>query len=656
MRIGTAAGSVGGVAEVQSMDGQDWQELLAVGMVAGNLTPAGIARFAQVHVAEAEAAVAAAVEAGVLREDGTTDDSARAHALSILPLDRVAEVHAAAARHYFAAGPDLLIEAVAHARAAGTLLPLDELVTMADHGGRLALSLGDYTTAESLLSLAAEFDSADSYGDRSQRLCDLAEATNGLGRIEDARRYLATAVQLAELAGDGALAARAAVAFALPVAWSHGNVQASGLLQRAEKMPLSTDDALMVQSAQALVDMRVPVNDKAGEQVAWLARPAVSRPMADEVLAASLAASPEARLLALLAWRATHNAPEFLAQRREVSLEALSLAQRVRNPSMQVEAAVRLAVDAVESADRSLYDESLGVARWVAERDRNPRLQWWALTLAAGAAHLDRDMPRAADLLDQARAVGGPLNLPGILAAELMFVGQTAIKNKDTDVLAGFLFDGDNPLLSSAVARAGASFAAAVHGQPDVARAHVQRAIQLVDKESTYLGVLSVAASTTALIDDAELALELVDLLEPWSAHVAIDTYGWWCVGPVALQLAELHHLLGNGAAARRYLESATPAAMQLNDVHALGRSTALAAELRGVGPQAGDTGLTERELEVLRLMAAGSTNPQIAASLSYSLSTIRTDTVSIYQKLSVGGRTEAVLAAIRLGLIDAQR
>ena len=57
--------------------------------------------------------------------------------------------------------------------------------------------------------------------------------------------------------------------------------------------------------------------------------------------------------------------------------------------------------------------------------------------------------------------------------------------------------------------------------------------------------------------------------------------------------------------------------------------------------------------VDVLRLIAGGATNPQIATQLAYSLSTIRTDTVSIYKKLGVGGRTEAVSYAVREGLVD---
>jgi DNA-binding CsgD family transcriptional regulator len=641
------------VAEHDFSDERDWQQLIAVGLVAGDTSVGGIARFAGVHMAEAEAAVANGKLVGILSEDGTVDNAMRARSIADLPLERTAEIHAAAARHYFAAGPDRLIEAVDHARAAGSLLPLEELVSMADHGGRMALSLGDYATAQQLLALADEFDSAGARSARGERLCDLAAATHGLGLVDDARRHLAEAVQLAELAGDGSLAARAAVAYSLPVDWDHGNTQASALLQRAEHMPLSVDAQIEVEAGRAIVEMRIPVTDEAGEQLAWITRPAVAQPLAESALAASQGRASEVRIMALLAWRATHGAPGFLAQRREVSTEALAIAQRLRNPSLQVEAAFRLAVDAVESGDRPLFDEALAVARWVSERDGNPRLKWRALTMGAGAAHLDMDLPLADKLLDQARLLAAPIALPGSLVAELVFMGQTAVKHDDLDLLRTFLYDEDSPFLASAIARTGAAYAAARHDLPALAVQHARRALQLVDQESTYLGVLCVLTAAAVEVGDTDLVTELVDLLTPWAEHVAVDTNAWWCEGPVALRLAQAHLTLGDHAEARRYLDVATPVAAALNDVHSLDRCGDLAAQLRPSTSAAEAEGLTPRELDVLRLIAGGATNPQIATQLAYSLSTIRTDTVSIYKKLGVGGRTEAVSYAVREGLVD---
>jgi DNA-binding NarL/FixJ family response regulator len=65
-----------------------------------------------------------------------------------------------------------------------------------------------------------------------------------------------------------------------------------------------------------------------------------------------------------------------------------------------------------------------------------------------------------------------------------------------------------------------------------------------------------------------------------------------------------------------------------------------------------GAMGLSERERDVLELMAAGSTNPEIAAQLHLSKHTVKEHTSAVYRKLGVRNRTEAVQRAQRLGLL----
>ena len=62
---------------------------------------------------------------------------------------------------------------------------------------------------------------------------------------------------------------------------------------------------------------------------------------------------------------------------------------------------------------------------------------------------------------------------------------------------------------------------------------------------------------------------------------------------------------------------------------------------------------LTEREREVLDLIAGGSTNREIAEQLFLSPHTVKEHTSSLYRKLQVRNRAEAVQKAQRLGLIS---
>ena len=64
---------------------------------------------------------------------------------------------------------------------------------------------------------------------------------------------------------------------------------------------------------------------------------------------------------------------------------------------------------------------------------------------------------------------------------------------------------------------------------------------------------------------------------------------------------------------------------------------------------------LTERETEIVTALARGAGNKQIARSLAISEKTVRNHVSNIYKKLHIYDRTEAVLYAIREGLVDVE-
>jgi DNA-binding NarL/FixJ family response regulator len=64
-------------------------------------------------------------------------------------------------------------------------------------------------------------------------------------------------------------------------------------------------------------------------------------------------------------------------------------------------------------------------------------------------------------------------------------------------------------------------------------------------------------------------------------------------------------------------------------------------------------TPLTPREIDILRLMATSHTNREIATQLFVSEETVRTHVKHILRKLAQPDRTQAVIAAVRAGLLD---
>ena len=71
------------------------------------------------------------------------------------------------------------------------------------------------------------------------------------------------------------------------------------------------------------------------------------------------------------------------------------------------------------------------------------------------------------------------------------------------------------------------------------------------------------------------------------------------------------------------------------------------------VTPKTEDSGLTARELEVLQLLASGHSYRSASDTLAVSLDTIRFHVRNIYLKLHVNSKSDAVLKALRAGLVD---
>jgi DNA-binding NarL/FixJ family response regulator len=86
--------------------------------------------------------------------------------------------------------------------------------------------------------------------------------------------------------------------------------------------------------------------------------------------------------------------------------------------------------------------------------------------------------------------------------------------------------------------------------------------------------------------------------------------------------------------------------------VHA-GKKTLSADASYVLADHAGDDALTPGELDVLRLIAAGNANKQIAAQLSITEDTVKGRVKNILSKLGANDRTHAAMIGIKRGIID---
>lgn len=114
----------------------------------------------------------------------------------------------------------------------------------------------------------------------------------------------------------------------------------------------------------------------------------------------------------------------------------------------------------------------------------------------------------------------------------------------------------------------------------------------------------------------------------------------------------DIHRALQVGA--KGYLLKGAQLEELLAAIHAVYRNQSyIPAEVGAkLAERMGFAELSDRELEVLRLMAKGKTNPQISTDLNISESTVRFHINHILSKLGVSDRTQAVITAVNRGIV----
>lgn len=130
----------------------------------------------------------------------------------------------------------------------------------------------------------------------------------------------------------------------------------------------------------------------------------------------------------------------------------------------------------------------------------------------------------------------------------------------------------------------------------------------------------------------------------------------WTCFDLAGLQFEQEKERRDSGGSqqnAKTLLEEAMSIAQELGMQPLVGRATerleALSASLRPL--PAYPDGLTQREAEVLRLVASGKSNAEIAEALFISLRTVANHVANIFNKIGASNRTEAAIYATRQGL-----
>jgi predicted ATPase/DNA-binding CsgD family transcriptional regulator len=184
-------------------------------------------------------------------------------------------------------------------------------------------------------------------------------------------------------------------------------------------------------------------------------------------------------------------------------------------------------------------------------------------------------------------------------------------------------------------------------GEPTQVRVYVQKLLQVSDPEENSVTTIWIVPSVAYMLAerDPEKAVELL----AWAFAYADLALNWARQWPLFDRLqTQLQDAMDHDSYLIHWNKGK---ALTLDTI-----KTYLRLELRPSPAAATEIVhqqvLTAREHEILGLMAAGKTNPQIAAQLIIGAGTVKTHTLNIYRKLEVANRTQAIIRAQELGLL----
>lgn len=167
--------------------------------------------------------------------------------------------------------------------------------------------------------------------------------------------------------------------------------------------------------------------------------------------------------------------------------------------------------------------------------------------------------------------------------------------------------------------------------------------------------VLDALWARLAIVADADLALARSYLAHAQTVRPLLT----WAIPGLALiarlDLAQAHLALSDATAARLLLREAGDI---LRHRPRLGALEAEARQLRDqvashLGATSGATALTDAELRLVPWLATHLSFREIGERLYISPNTVKTEALAIYRKLGASSRSEAVVAAVRSGLLD---
>jgi DNA-binding CsgD family transcriptional regulator len=166
-----------------------------------------------------------------------------------------------------------------------------------------------------------------------------------------------------------------------------------------------------------------------------------------------------------------------------------------------------------------------------------------------------------------------------------------------------------------------------------------------VDVDATFLTAMAAQARGAVELAEGEPRAALATLRQAWVAWQEVDAP--YEAARVRVLVGLACRALRDGDTAAMELDAARHVFAQLGAIPDLTRVDGLTSR-RTMGDA---SGLTRREVEVLRLVAVGRTNQAIATELFLSEKTVERHVSNILAKLGVGSRTAAAAYAFEHGI-----
>jgi predicted ATPase/DNA-binding CsgD family transcriptional regulator len=402
--------------------------------------------------------------------------------------------------------------------------------------------------------------------------------------------------------------------------------------------------------------------------------------------------------------------PDNLAERLSVIAEARQAAEAAGDMYYAIFSPMLELSSLYEAGDSRALDRTIDRMTAAAQQSRMPYFRWSASLWQIGRAFKEGRLAEAEASL---ASFGGESQslIARYFRTLLLFVvlrerGRLAELAAPLQTVVEMTKDHANPFdrHRGQVARVAHLILLAESGQVDEARSRfaelASRRFAGLERDAYWLATIVLLADLCALLQDQQRAATLYDLLLPYADRNAAPASSAVYLGAVSHYLGLLATVLrrwddaarhfdaalamnasmsavpheawtrtsyagmlmnrrspGDPGRAADLLERAQATADEIGMVRLTAAVTALreqmASERRPGRPDAADRfGLSRRELEVLRLLADGRSNPEIAEALFISVRTVQTHTENIYAKLGVHARAEAVDVAHRHGLL----